>query len=98
MNSADCDVRSRSSKLPQDGRLRSHGEAPRRNQAPPWSRQKPVSSALRRDRIGLLDRTTGWTIRDICASERERPGAIAAAAGIKLRGMVREGKQMSFEK
>ena len=42
----------------------------------------------------LLDRTACRTIRDIRAREFERPPAVVAAAGVELRGMVREGEQV----
>ena len=51
-----------------------------------------------RDRMRLLDGTARRTIRDIRARELERPPAIVAAAGVELRGMVREGEQMSPKK
>src|SRR5262249_12624220 len=57
-----------------------------------------ASSASRCDRIGLLDRTASLTIRDIRTRECERPAAIVAAAGVELRGMVRERQQVSLEK
>ena len=38
------------------------------------------------------------TIRDIRASELERPPTVVAAAGVELRGMVREGELMSPKK
>src|SRR5215470_19414037 len=46
----------------------------------------------------LLDRTACGTIGDIRAREIERPPAIVAAAGVELRGMVREGEQMPLKK
>jgi len=50
------------------------------------------------DLIHLLDRTTCRTIRDIDAREFERSPAVAAAAGIKFRGMVCEGEQVFSKK
>jgi hypothetical protein len=46
----------------------------------------------------LLDGTACGTIGDIRARELERPPAIVAAAGVELRGMVREGEQMPLKK
>ena len=51
-----------------------------------------------RDCMLLLDRTARGTISDIRARELERPPAIVAAAGVELRGMVREGEQVFFKK
>src|SRR5262249_41631195 len=51
-----------------------------------------------RDRMRLLDRTAGRTIRDICVRELERPLAIVAAARVELRGMVSECEQMPAQK
>ena len=44
------------------------------------------------------ERTACRTIRDIRAREFERPPAVVAAAGVELRGMVREGEQVSLKK
>src|ERR1043166_3480 len=52
----------------------------------------------RRDRLRLLDRATGRTIGDIRAREFECPPAVVAAAGVELRGMVRESEQVSVKK
>src|SRR5215831_18256049 len=46
----------------------------------------------------LLKGTACGTIGDIRARELERPPAIVAAAGVELRGMVREGEQMPLKK
>src|ERR1044071_6766776 len=46
------------------------------------------------DRVRLLDRTAGQTVRDIRAREFECSPAIIAATGVELRAMVREGEQM----
>ena len=54
--------------------------------------------SIHRDRMRLLDRTACRTIRDIRAREFERPPAVVAAAGVELRGMVREGEQVSPKK
>ena len=66
--------------------------------------------ALRADRLrlrphrhsprsrALLERAARRTIRDIHARELERPPAVVAAAGVELRGMVREGEQVSPKK
>ena len=56
------------------------------------------SSASHRDRPRLLDRTACRTIRDIRAREFERPPAVVAAAGVELRGMIREGEPVSRKK
>src|SRR5215510_5018059 len=53
--------------------------------------------ADRCDRIGLLDRTACRTIRDVRARKLERPSAVVAAAGVELRGMVREGERVFLE-
>src|SRR6516225_11151549 len=42
----------------------------------------------------LLNGTACGTIGDIRARQLKRPPAIVAAAGVELRGMVREGEQM----
>ena len=46
----------------------------------------------------LLECTTRRAIRDIRAREFERPPAVIAAASVELRGMVREGEQVSLKK
>src|SRR5262245_35656318 len=50
------------------------------------------------DRILLVERTAGRTIRNIRAREVECPSEITAAAGIEFRTMVREGEHMFLEK
>jgi len=44
--------------------------------------------------MGLLDRSWRRTIGDIHACEFECALAIVTRAGIKLRGMIREGEQV----
>jgi hypothetical protein len=46
----------------------------------------------------LLDRTSCRTIVYIRAREVERPSAVVAAAGVRFRGMVREGEQVFAKK
>src|SRR5262245_60972949 len=53
---------------------------------------------LHRDRMCLFDGPASRTIRDIHASKFERPPTVVAAAGIELRGMVRERKRVSAKK
>jgi hypothetical protein len=48
--------------------------------------------------IHLLDRTACRTIRYIRVRNLERPSAVGAAAGVELRGMVREGEQVFAKK
>jgi hypothetical protein len=43
--------------------------------------------------IHLLDRTACRTIRNIHAGKLERLPTVIAAAGVELRGMVREGRK-----
>src|SRR5262249_21048964 len=54
-------------------------------------------ACIYRDRLHLLDRPTGRTIRDIGAREFERPPVIVAASRIELRRMVSEGEEMSLK-
>ena len=54
----------------------------------------PSRLGNQRNCIRLLDGTARGTIGDIGAREFERPPAIIAAAGVELRGMVRESEQM----
>ena len=49
------------------------------------------------DRLHLLERPAGRTVREISACEFERPSAVVAAAGVELRGMVRKGKRVCFK-
>src|SRR6185295_5109377 len=51
-----------------------------------------------RDCMHLPHRTTGRAVRDIGAGELERPPPIVPAAGIELRGMVREGEPVCPKK
>src|SRR4029450_13437688 len=53
---------------------------------------------LRRDRVHLPDRTAGRAVRAIEGRELERPPAVVSATGVELRGMVREGEQVSAQK
>ena len=46
----------------------------------------------------LLNGTACGTIGDIRSRELERPPTIVAAAGVELRGMVREDEQMPLKK
>src|SRR5262245_50719136 len=46
----------------------------------------------------LLERTACRTIRDIRARELERAPQVVAAAGVELRGMIREGELVSVQK
>jgi hypothetical protein len=46
----------------------------------------------------LLDRPARLTIRDIRPREFERPPAVIPAAGVELRGVIRESEEMSLKK
>ena len=52
----------------------------------------------RRDLVRLLQRTMGWTIRDVRVRELESPLTVVAAPGVEGRGMVRESERVSFKK
>jgi hypothetical protein len=55
-----------------------------------------ASSALTGDGVRVLEGTPCRAIRNIHARKFERPPAVVAAAGVELRGMVREGEPVFF--